>query len=212
MSELDDSFVSHSMVESLYVPTPDRLVKGNITSLPLKVCFIDLTQLDQFMKNVNCAHVSATSGCRGELTPVHVKRAGLGGAVSIHYICSGCVQQAAIFETSFKYELTSTIEKPTGVNKKPAGKQLYNASDRLTSANEIRGAVQVAFMAAGCTHMTYCKVLKCVLGIDAVARNTFQSTIEKMYLVVKLIVDRMCDEAKQEMKSMNQDKFIKTLL
>ena len=49
--------------------------------------------------------------------------------------------------------------------------------------------------------MTYCKVLKHALGIDAVAKDTFQSTIEKMYPVVKLMVDRMCDEANHEMKS-----------
>ena len=209
MSELDDSFVSHSTDESLYVPTPDQLVKDrirNVSSLPLKVCFMDLTQLDKFMKNVNCARVCATPGCRGELTPVHVRSARLGGGVSICYICNGCAQQAAIFETSSKYWLTSTSEKLTGANEKPAGKQLYNASYRLTSANEISSAVQVGFIAAGCIHMTYCEVLKHALGIDAVAWNTFQSTIEKMYPVVKLMVDRMCDEAKQEMKSMDQNK------
>ena len=61
---------------------------------------------------------------------------------------------------------------------------------------DISTAIQVAFIVAGCTHMTYYKVLKHTLGIDAVTWPTFQSTIEKMYPVVKMMVDRMCDEAK----------------
>ena len=65
--------------------------------------------------------------------------------------------------------------------------------------------MQVAFIIAGCTHMTYYKVLQQALGLDAVSFHTFQSTIERMYPVVKSMVDSMCDEAKQEMKSMDQD-------
>ena len=188
---------------------------------------MDLTQLDKFMKKVNVARVCATPGCRGELTPVRVRSAELGGAVSIRYICNGCTQQVAVFETSSKYRLTTThvkpsgasdeltgasdeltgaSDEPTGTSDEPSGKQLSNASERLISASEISCAVQVAFIAAGCTHMTYCKVLKHALGIDVVAKDTFQSTIEKMYPVFKLMVDRMCDDAEQEMKSMDQDK------
>ena len=72
------------------------------------------------------------------------------------------------------------------------------------SSNDISIAVQVAFIIAGCTHITYYKVLKHALGIDAVSMPTFQSAIKKMYPVVKLMVDRMCDEAKLEMKCMDQ--------
>ena len=90
-------------------------------------------------------------------------------------MCNGCVCKTAL---SSKYE--------------------------LTSSSDISIAVQVAFIIAGCTHITYYKVLKHALGIDAVSWLTFQSTIKKMYPVVKLMVDRMCDEAKLEMKCMDQ--------
>ena len=115
----------------------------------------------------NCA----TPGCKGELTPVHVKSAGLGGAVSFGYTCNGCVSQTALLETSAKYELTST--------------------------SEISTAVQVAFIVVGCTYTTYYKTLKHALGIDAVEWHQFQSTIARMYPIVKLMVDTMCEEAKQ---------------
>lgn len=84
--------------------------------------------------------------------------AGLGGAVSIKYTCNGCVCKTAMFQTSTKFELGRSCDIST--------------------------AVQVAFIVAGCTHMTYYKVLKHTLGIDAVAWPTFQSTIGKMYPVV----------------------------
>ena len=60
---------------------------------------------------------------------------------------------------------------------------------------------------AGCTHATYYKTLKHSLGIDAVQWTTFQSTIQRMFPVVQEMVDRMCEEAKIEMKSLNQDEL-----
>ena len=69
----------------------DRLVRDgmrNVSSVTLRVCFMNLTQLDKFMKKVNVARVCATPSCRGELTPVRVRSAGLGGASSICYMCN----------------------------------------------------------------------------------------------------------------------------
>ena len=60
---------------------------------------------------------------------------------------------------------------------------------------------------AGCTHTTYYKTLKHALGINAVQWSTFQSTIKRMFPVVQEMVDRMCEEAKTEMKTMNQDEL-----
>ena len=37
--------------------------------------------------------------------------------------------------------------------------------------------------------------------------SAFLSTIERIYPVVKQMVDEMCDKAKQEMKNMDQDKL-----
>lgn len=62
----------------------------------------------------------------------------------------------------------------------------------------------MAFIVAGCTHATYCKVLRYALGIDAVGANAFMSTIVMMYPVVKQLVDDMCEAAKNDMKAVDQ--------
>ena len=153
----------------------------NVAIVPSKVCFMDLTQLDKFMKQLNQVRKCATPGCQGSLTPVHVKSVGLGGAITIGYTCNGCVSQTAIFETSSKYELGST--------------------------NKISIAVQVAFIISGCTHITYYRTLKHALGIDAVQWRDFYSTIAILYPIVKLMVDRMCEDAKNDMRHMDQSEL-----
>ena len=118
------------------------------------------------MNNCCCC----TPGCKGALIPVYVKSIGLGGAVSISCTCNSCGNRGAIFDTSLMYE--------------------------LGSAPKISVAIQVAFIIAGCTHTTSYKVLKHALRIEAVSWPTFQSTIERMYPVVKEMVDKMYDDAK----------------
>ena len=175
---------SQSVDDVLYLPTPERMVREGIQStaiVPLNVCFMDLRQLDKFMKQLNEVRVCATPGCNGKLTPVHVKSAGLGGAVSITYNCTECIGQMAVFETSSKYELGNTTE--------------------------VSIAVQVAFIIAGSTHMTYYKTLKHALGIKAVPWEYFQSTIKLLYPIVKAMVDRMCEDAKDDMRHMDQDEL-----
>ena len=71
--------------------------------------------------------------------------------------------------------------------------------------SEISTCVQVAFILAGCTHATYCRTLQHALGIRAVSMHTFLSTIERMYPIVKGMLDEMCDLAKQDMKEMGKD-------
>ena len=169
---------------SLYVPTPQRKVRNrikNIEIVPSNVCFMDLIQLDKFIKQVNQIRCCATPGCKGALSPINVKSEGLGGAVSITYACNGCASEWALFETSSRYE--------------------------LGDATEISIATQVAFIIAGCTHVTYYKTLKHALGIEAVSWPTFQSTIELMYPVVKEMVDRMCDDAKDDMRRLEQSEL-----
>ena len=181
---MDESFISVSTDGSLYIPTPDQLVRKkllNSSCLPLKVCFMDLSHLDMFIKQLNEIRACTTPGCKGMLVPNHVRCYGLGGAVSVKYACNGCVCKTAVFETCTKLDLGRSCDIST--------------------------AVQVAFITAGCTHMTYYKVLKHALGINAVSWSTFQSTIEKMYPVVTMMVDQMCDEAKLEMKCMDQSEL-----
>ena len=171
---------------SLYVPTPQRIVRKNArvvrNVLSNTVCFMDLNQFDKFIKQVNEIRCCATPGCKGALTPVYVRSVGLGGAVSISCTCNGCGNQGVIFETS---------------------KYMYE----LGSATEISVAIQVAFVIAGCTHTTYYKVLKHALGIEAVSWPTFHSTIKRMYPVVKEMVDEMCEDAKDDMRHMDQNEL-----
>ena len=143
--ETDLNVTVESNDGSLYVPTPQRKVKEyvkNMSIIPSNVCFMDLNQLDKFIKQVNQIRCCATPGCKGALRPINVKSLGLGGAVSITYACNGCAGQWAFFETSSKYELGATTE--------------------------IGIAAQVAFIIAGCTHITYFNRL---YAIDAITRR-----------------------------------------
>ena len=149
---------------------------------PLRICFIDLNQFDKFIKQVNEVRCCATPGCKGALTPVYVKSVGLSGAVSISSTCNGCGNRGAIYETSSKY--------------------MYELGD----ATEISVVIQVAFITASCTQMMHYKVLKHALGIEAVSWSTFYSTIKRMYPIVKEMVDKMCDDAK-DMRHMDQNEL-----
>ena len=69
---------------SLYVPTPQRKVRESIKNVEIvtsKVCFMDLKQLDEFIKRVNQIRC-ATPGCKGALSPIDMSSVGLGGALS----------------------------------------------------------------------------------------------------------------------------------
>ena len=46
-----------------------------------------------------------------------------------------------------------------------------------------------------------------MLGLEAVHWETFQSTIRKLYAIVKEMVDAMCFEAKQDMQHMDQSEL-----
>ena len=128
--DTDTSFVSE--VSSLFLPTPEKRAKQSLTavSIPKKLCFVDITSLQNFINQVNEIRRCATPGCDG----TEVKTIGLGGAISIFYACNGCVTKFAEFESSPKF---------SGIGK----------------MSEISISVQVAFLVAGCTHATYYKVL-----------------------------------------------------
>ena len=122
--EWDVSFTSQSANDSIYLPTPQRQFKNSLSRVTAnKLCFMNLSQLDKFMEQVNSIRSCITPQCSGILIPVHVRFTGLGGAISVSYTCSGCASHSALFETSSKYELTNT--------------------------SEISVAVQVAFIVAG---------------------------------------------------------------
>ena len=98
-----------------------------------------------------------------------VKSVGLGGAIHIRFGCNGCRSKQAAFETVSKYE---------------HGK------------NAISLSVQVAFIMAGSTHAVYAKTLRLALGMIAVDETIYFKTIKSMYPVVKGVLDRMCEIAK----------------
>ena len=63
---------------SLYIPTPRRKVRERIENtsiIPSSICFMDLKQLNKFIKQVNQIRC-ATPGCKGALCPIHVKALG----------------------------------------------------------------------------------------------------------------------------------------
>ncbi len=132
-------------------------------------------------------HRVANAICRAEPKLHHsrfqrklsVTSKGLGGALSVTYVCNGCKIQGARFDTSYLRGNTS----------------------------EVCEAVKVAFIVSGCTHATYCKALQHTLGLNAVCAPSFLNTIRKMYPVVKTMVDDMCNEAMEAMQKMDQEEL-----
>ena len=160
--------------DSLYVPTPERSSeKLNPMVIPEKIFVVTLKQLNVFVETINSVRCCVTPGCNGILVPVSLQSKGLGGTVNISYVCNGCGISKVFFEGSLKNESLNTTE--------------------------VGASIQVAFIISGCLYATYCKVLKLSLGLDTVSFSTFYSTIERMYPVVKQMVDEMYEEAKEEM-------------
>ena len=165
--------------DSLYVPTPERsLKKLNPIVIPEKIFVVSLKQLNVFVETINSVRCCVTPGCNGILVPVSLQSKGLGGTVNISYVCNGCGISKVCFEGSVKNESLNTTE--------------------------VGASIQVAFIISGCLYATYCKVLKLSLGLDTVDFRAFYSTIERMYPVVKQMVDEMCEKAKEEMKTMDE--------
>ena len=147
-SDLADESPCWDMNDSLYVPTPQRNFRCNLSHIAShKEAFMDLSELGRFMKTVNRIRGCITPGCTGELTSAHVRSSGLGGALSMSYVCDGCPLQGTQFITFAVYEHVNT--------------------------SEISVCVQVAFILAGCTHATYYKTLQHALGIEAVSMHSF---------------------------------------
>ena len=129
-----------------------------------------------FVDSINKIRGCKTQGCDGNLVPVAVKSTRLGGGLSVFFGCDGCKVKSESFT---KYEHG------------PARN------------NDISVSVQVAFILAGSTHTMYCKTLQNALGMKTVNARVFLNTIEKMYPVVKAMVDDLCEVAKREMKEKN---------
>ena len=69
----DSEDISLDSEGSLYLPSPERIVRDRVRGLsivPSNICFMDLKQLDKFMKQINTVRNCATPGCHGALTRV----------------------------------------------------------------------------------------------------------------------------------------------
>lgn len=64
-------------------------------------------------------------------------------------------------------------------------------------------AVQVAFIASGCMHAQYSKILKQSLGMSMVNASGFYETIKLLHPIVNTMVAEMCEMSKDEMKALS---------
>ena len=127
--------------------------------------------MQSLIESVNAtSRCGVPEGCTGVLVPVRIRTVGLGGAIEILFACNGCWGRQIPFKS---------------------GALLETTKHSLVSV-----ALQVAFIAAGCTHATCLKVLKQSLGMSAVTADSFAATIKLLYPVVQDILCNMCEQAK----------------
>ena len=144
--------------------------------MPNDICFLELSQLEEFVDSINRITSCKTSECEGKLVAMSIKSDGLGGGLCIRFGCNGCHSKQAEFITYSKYEAAQ-------------------------ETNTISLSVQVAFILAGCTHDVYTMVLSHVLGMKTVNKKAYMNTIEHVYPIVKDALDNVCKVAKDEMKA-----------
>jgi len=137
----------------------------------------ETSRLQQFIDEVNATSVCYTPECGGKLVPVNINRVGLGGSTIVQFSCLGCTQRVLTFKSSMDV-----------------------AYSKRTICSL---ALQVAFIAGGCMHSQYSKILKQHLGLPAVDANTFYQTIKMLHPVVQTMLQELCDEAKLDMKAMD---------
>ena len=132
------------------------------------------SQLQAFIDQINATSTCATSDCNGQLKPVSIILTGLGGSVEVQYDCTvvQCTKYSSIVLLFMK-----VVSKLVGL------------------------ALQVAFIAAGCTHAQYQKVLAHAFGMYAVFQQQFYNTLKRMYPHVKSMVDDQCELAKEATKA-----------
>ena len=163
--KLDSEFV---------LDTPNRRGQAEIPGVSNGAFMGQTSQLQAFVDQINKTSKCATPGCNGILKPVTIDLVGLGGAVEIHYSCTGCVHRHVQFDSSAFHE----------------------ASQQTV----LSLMLQVAFVAAGCRYGQYKKVLAHSLGMYAIRPERFYETLKCMYPHVKSMVDDQCELVKEQMK------------
>ena len=162
---------------SEFCPTPVKKLCVRPVDLGKKLFVCQTSQFQSFIDQMNATSVCATPHCIGKLVPVSMRVFGLGGALVIRFACTGCADRRLTFRTS--------------------------ANVALSKQTVVSLALQVAFVAAGCAHAQYGKVLKQNLGMSVVNMATFFDTIKRLHPVVHKMLSEMCEEAKAEMKALD---------
>ena len=145
-------------------------------SMGKSIFVFEIAQLQQSIDQNNLTSNCYIPRSTGKLVPVNVKLVGLGGAVIVKFACTGCTDRNLAFHSS----VTIALSKRTVVSL----------------------ALQVAFVIAGCTHAQYSKVLKQCLGVSSVSVSIFYDTIKLFHPVVHNMLSEMCNEVKNEMRSL----------
>ena len=166
---------------SEYLPTPVKKVclSKNVSPNELgnSVFLCQTTQLQAFIDQVNETTLCYSPQCTGKLVPVNIKHVGLGGSVTVKFSCTGCAERML---------------------------NLASSNDIAFSRRMVCSlALQVAFIAGGCMHSQYNKILKQHLGMSAVNATTFYETVKLLHPIVNGMLNEMCNDAKSEMKMLD---------
>lgn len=108
--------------------------------------------------------------------PCRVEPTGLGGAINIHFQCSGCELRSVSFQ----------------------GSSLVEGSKRTV----VGLALGVAFFLTGHGFANFERTLKQCLGISCISKNRFYDMIKLAYPHLKALLDEMCDKEKERTKSL----------
>jgi len=110
----------------------------------------------------------------GILIPVRVKTTGLGGALSVAFACNGCQLRQVSFDST-----------------------TYVESSRRSVVSL---ALHVAMFVGGVHHSQIVRTLGQGLGLHVLSRKNFFSIIKLLYPVTKVMLEEMCNKAKDTMR------------
>ena len=115
----------------------------------------------------------------GILVPTKVEQTGLGGSMNVTFSCNSCIFRNISFQASAMVE----------------------GSKRTV----VGLALAVAFVISGHGFAKFSKSLQVFLGISVLSKNRYYEVIKLIYPHITEILDEMCSDAKEEMKSMESD-------
>ena len=184
---MNHCWVSRGM--TLYLPTPERMVRESVRThaaiVPHKVCFMYLTRLDEFIKQLNHIHACAIPGCKGELIPVHVNSGGQGGAITMRYTCNGCISQTAVLGNIVDKMCEDTKDDVQRIDQSELGSLESFWLGSLSSISCKTGLV-VAWLTIG-YHLRRDWDFTILKHFDAMERS-FESLIQCYYFCVHLFL------------------------